>query len=103
MAVLLCSGQAAALAGGTTLHFDMLMPNKGGDILGGFARHTEAAKRSVMDYSFHIVITHWNDQVGRLQCVLSGANAASVIAADKGSISATFAKTRACVALNIPY
>ncbi|KAK9821070.1 hypothetical protein WJX74_008872 [Apatococcus lobatus] len=57
------SGQAAALAGGTTMHFDMLMPNKGGDILGGYTRHSEAAKRSVMDYSFHMVITHWSDQV----------------------------------------
>ncbi|KAK9863923.1 hypothetical protein WJX84_003513 [Apatococcus fuscideae] len=57
------SGQAAALAGGTTCHLDMVMPQKGGDILGGYARYREAAKRSVMDYSFHIVITHWNDQV----------------------------------------
>ena len=66
------SGQAAALAGGTTFHMDMLMPEAEGDILAGFARHSKAAERSVMDYTFHIVITHWNDEASMASPCLTG-------------------------------
>ena len=80
--IIACSGQSAALAGGTTFHMDMLMPEKGGDILAGYARHKQAAERSVMDYSFHIVITHWNDEASVLTPIIPASAACQSLTAD---------------------
>ncbi len=57
-----CSGQAAALAGGTTMHIDFALPIKG-DLAAGFERYKKVAKKSVMDYGFHMAVTTWNDKV----------------------------------------
>ena len=59
LCVRLCSGQAAALAGGTTMHIDFALP-AGGDLAAGFARYQAAAAKSVMDYSFHMAVTSWD-------------------------------------------
>ncbi|EIE27292.1 D-hydantoinase [Coccomyxa subellipsoidea C-169] len=56
------SGQAAALAGGTTMHIDFALPIKG-DLAAGFERYKKVAKKSVMDYGFHMAVTTWNDKV----------------------------------------
>lgn len=58
----ICSGQAAALAGGTTFHIDFALPVDG-DISKGLKRYQDVSKRAVMDYSFHMAITTWNDKV----------------------------------------
>ena len=58
----ICSGQAAALAGGTTFHIDFALPVDG-DIAKGLKRYQDVSKRAVMDYSFHMAITTWNDKV----------------------------------------
>lgn len=60
-----CSGQAAALAGGTTMHIDFALPVNG-DLAAGFARYQQAAARSVMDYSFHMAVTSWNDKASSI-------------------------------------
>lgn len=59
-----CSGQCAALAGGTTFHIDFSLP-KNGDIAAGFERYKEVSKSSVMDHSFHMAVTTWSDKVTR--------------------------------------
>lgn len=56
------SGQAAALAGGTTMHIDFVIPING-RLSAGFEAYVEKAKRSCMDYGFHMAITKWDDTV----------------------------------------
>lgn len=63
------SGQAAALAGGTTFHIDFALPVDG-DLAAGFARYRRAAQTAVMDYSFHMAVTSWDDKVGALTLTL---------------------------------
>ena len=58
----LCSGQGAALAGGTTMVIDFALPVDG-DIAKGFKRYQEVTKRSVMDYGLHMAVTTWNEKV----------------------------------------
>ncbi|KAG5577578.1 hypothetical protein H5410_057712 [Solanum commersonii] len=56
------SGQAAALAGGTTMHIDFVIPVDG-SLSAGYEAYVEKAKRSCMDYGFHMAITKWNETV----------------------------------------
>lgn len=56
------SGQAAALAGGTTMHIDFVIPVNG-SLSAGYEVYVEKAKRSCMDYGFHMAITKWNETV----------------------------------------
>ncbi|KAF8364936.1 hypothetical protein HHK36_033084 [Tetracentron sinense] len=58
------SGQAAALAGGTTMHIDFVIPVNG-SLSAGFDSYKEKAKKSCMDYGFHMAITKWDDVVSR--------------------------------------
>jgi dihydroorotase-like cyclic amidohydrolase len=57
-----CSGQEAALAGGTTFHIDFALPIDG-DLKAGFDAWREKAQKSVMDYGFHMAVTQWNNKV----------------------------------------
>lgn len=58
------SGQAAALAGGTTFHIDFALPVEGSLIKGLKEWHRKAAD-SVMDYGFHMAVTSWSDQISK--------------------------------------
>ena len=58
------SGQAAALAGGTTMHIDFVIPVNG-SLSAGFESYVEKAKISCMDYGFHMAITKWDEVVSR--------------------------------------
>ena len=58
------SGQAAALAGGTTMHIDFVIPHKG-SLTAGFEAYEKKAKKSCMDYGFHMAITKWDETVSR--------------------------------------
>lgn len=58
------SGQAAALAGGTTMHIDFVIPVNGSPSA-GFDAYVEKAKKSCMDYGFHMAITKWDEAVSR--------------------------------------
>jgi dihydroorotase-like cyclic amidohydrolase len=60
----LCRGEAAALAGGTTMILDFALPVNG-DVMAGFERHSKRAQRSCMDYGFHMAITKWDEQVAK--------------------------------------
>ena len=37
-----------------------------GDLAAGFERYKRVSKRSVMDYSFHMAVTTWNEKVRAL-------------------------------------
>ncbi|KAL4567726.1 hypothetical protein LXL04_023318 [Taraxacum kok-saghyz] len=56
------SGQGAALAGGTTMHIDFVIPVNG-SLSKGYESYLEKAKSSCMDYGFHMAITKWDDIV----------------------------------------
>lgn len=58
------SGQAAALAGGTTMHIDFVIPHKG-SLTAGFEAYEKKAKKSCMDYGFHMAVTKWDETVSR--------------------------------------
>ncbi|OAY57936.1 dihydropyrimidinase [Manihot esculenta] len=58
------SGQAAALAGGTTMHIDFVMPVNG-NLTAGLQAYEKKAKNSCMDYGFHVAITKWDEEVSK--------------------------------------
>ncbi|CAI7915701.1 unnamed protein product [Closterium sp. NIES-53] len=63
------SGQAAALAGGTTFHIDYVLgatPAAGEDLLRILAEYEGKARgNAVMDYGFHMGVTRWSEAVAR--------------------------------------
>ena len=58
------SGHAAALAGGTTMHIDFVIPVNG-NLTAGLESYKHKAEKAAMDYGFHMAITKWNDEVSR--------------------------------------
>ncbi|XP_050281797.1 dihydropyrimidinase-like [Quercus robur] len=58
------SGQAAALVGGTTMHIDFVIPVSG-SLTAGFEAYEKKAKKSCMDYGFHMAITKWDEVVSK--------------------------------------
>ncbi|KAI5659574.1 hypothetical protein M9H77_28367 [Catharanthus roseus] len=82
------SGQAAALAGGTTMHIDFVIPVNG-SLSAGFKSYTEKAKNSCMDYGFHMAITKWDETVSREMEIMvkeKGINSFKFFLAYKGSL-----------------
>lgn len=57
------SGTAAALAGGTTSIIDFVIPDPQENILDAFKKWRGWAEKSASDYSFHVAITWWSEQV----------------------------------------
>jgi dihydropyrimidinase len=58
------TGHAAALAGGTTMHIDFVIPVNG-NLTAGIESYKHKAEKSAMDYGFHMAITKWDDEVSR--------------------------------------
>nr|POE69807.1 dihydropyrimidinase [Quercus suber] len=58
------SSQAAASAGGTTMHIDFVIPVSG-SLTAGFEAYEKKAKKSCMDYGFHTAITKWDEVVSK--------------------------------------
>ncbi|GFR51732.1 hypothetical protein Agub_g14105 [Astrephomene gubernaculifera] len=56
------TGQAAALAGGTTFHIDFALPINH-DIRAGFREWQSKASSGCMDYSLHMAVTQWGPRV----------------------------------------
>ncbi|XP_031490025.1 dihydropyrimidinase [Nymphaea colorata] len=82
------SGQAAALAGGTTMHIDFIIPVNG-SLTAGFDAYSNKAKKGCMDYGFHMAITKWDDDVSRDMEVMvreKGINSFKFFMAYKGAL-----------------
>ncbi|KAJ6842256.1 dihydropyrimidinase isoform X1 [Iris pallida] len=82
------TGQAAALAGGTTMHIDFVIPVDG-SLSAGFDVYVEKAKKSTMDYGFHMAITKWDETVSKEMEIMvkeNGINSFKFFMAYKGSL-----------------
>jgi len=58
------SGQAAALAGGTTMHIDFVVPVNE-SLTAALISYKRKAQKSCMDYGFHMAITKWDEKFRR--------------------------------------
>ncbi|KAK9273854.1 hypothetical protein L1049_018666 [Liquidambar formosana] len=82
------SGQAAALAGGTTMHIDFVIPVNG-SLSAGLEAYKDKAKKSCMDYGFHMAITKWDEIVSREMEIMvkeQGINSFKFFMAYKGAL-----------------
>ncbi|XP_021901120.1 dihydropyrimidinase-like isoform X1 [Carica papaya] len=82
------SGQAAALAGGTTMHIDFVIPING-NLVAGFESYEKKSEKSCMDYGFHMAITKWDEDVSRDMEIMvkeKGMNSFKFFMAYKGSL-----------------
>eukprot|EP00262_Sarcandra_glabra_P006587 TRINITY_DN1892_c0_g1_i10.p1 TRINITY_DN1892_c0_g1~~TRINITY_DN1892_c0_g1_i10.p1 ORF type:complete len:487 (-),score=81.64 TRINITY_DN1892_c0_g1_i10:134-1594(-) len=82
------SGQAAALAGGTTMHIDFVIPVNG-SLSAGFEAYTDKAKNACMDYGFHMAVTKWDEVVSRDMEIMvkeKGINSFKFFLAYKGAL-----------------
>jgi len=57
------TGTAAGLAGGTTSIIDFVIPDPQEPILDAYRKWRGWAEKSAADYSFHVAITWWSEQV----------------------------------------
>ena len=57
------SGTRAALAGGTTMVVDFCLPNQGESLFDALKRWDNKSTRANCDYSFHMAVTWWGEQV----------------------------------------
>lgn len=57
------SGTRAALAGGTTMTVDFVLPEPGQSLLDALKMWDNKSARAHCDYSFHMAITWWDQQV----------------------------------------
>ncbi|KAL9250035.1 Dihydropyrimidinase-like protein [Drosera capensis] len=81
-------GQAAALAGGTTMHIDFVVPVSG-NLTAGFEAYEKKTENACMDYGFHMIITKWDDEVLReLEIMVKekGINSFKFFMAYKGAV-----------------
>jgi len=57
------TGTAAGLAGGNTTIIDFVIPDPQENILDAYKKWRGWAEKSASDYSFHVAITWWSEQV----------------------------------------
>lgn len=83
------TGTAAGLAGGNTMIIDFVIPAPGASLLESFKTWRGWAEKAAADYSFHVAVTHWSDQVHEEMRVLTrehGVNSFKHFMAYKGAI-----------------
>ena len=83
------TGPSAALAGGTTMIIDFVIPSPEQSLLEAYDTWMSNAEKAPADYSFHVAITWWSDQVKEEMGVLTrerGVNSFKHFMAYKGAI-----------------
>ena len=83
------TGPAAGLAGGTTLIIDFVIPDPEERPLDAFRTWRKRAEKAPADYTFHVAITSWSDQVSEDMGTLArehGVNSFKHFMAYKGAI-----------------
>ena len=82
------TGTRAALAGGTTMIVDFCIPNPKQSLLEAFAQWREWAQKACCDYSFHVAVTWWSNDVAREmgEICAKGVNTFKHFMAYKGAI-----------------
>ena len=85
------SGTAAAMAGGTTMVIDFVIPGPSDFPLDAYHTWRGWAEKACSDYSFHVAITSWSDRVHEEMGILTrehGVNSFKHFMAYKGAIMA---------------
>ena len=59
------TGTSAALAGGTTMIIDFVIPDPKENLLAAYRKWRGWAAKAAADYSFHVAVTWWDDSVRR--------------------------------------
>lgn len=82
------TGTRAALAGGTTMLIDFVIPNPQQRMLDALRQWQDWAKKACMDYSFHMAVTWWDDKMAAEmeEVVKGGINSFKHFMAYKGAI-----------------
>jgi dihydropyrimidinase len=100
------SGTRAALAGGTTMVVDFALPSPGQGLLDAIQMWDNKSTRANCDYSFHMAITWWSEQVfNEMETVVKerGINTFKHFMAYKGALMVNddemFASFRRCAEL----
>jgi dihydropyrimidinase len=82
------TGTKAALSGGTTMVVDFVLPNPNESLLDALATWNQKAGKAASDYSFHMAITWWGEQVWKemAEVVNRGVNTFKHFMAYKGAL-----------------
>ncbi len=83
------TGTSAAMAGGTTMIIDFVIPNPQQRMMEAWASWNEWAQKAAGDYSFHVAVTWWDDSVRddmRTLCTQHGVNSFKHFMAYKNAI-----------------
>lgn len=82
------TGTAAALAGGTTMVVDFVLPDSEGNLLDALQEWFQKAGKARTDYSFHMAITGWNERTFNemVEVVKRGINTFKHFMAYKGAL-----------------
>jgi dihydropyrimidinase len=85
------TGTTAAVAGGTTMIIDFVIPDPQEDIMDAYKKWRGWSEKAAADYSFHVAITWWDDSVQKAMHTLTrdyGVNSFKHFMAYKGAIMA---------------
>ena len=83
------TGTAAAAAGGTTMIIDFAIPGPGTSLVEAWHEWRRKAEKAATDYSFHVAVTWWSEQVGEEMATLTrehGVNSFKHFMAYKGAL-----------------